>query len=49
VVRRCVDLHGGSIVIESTEGAGTTVHVTLPLFPLSINEGPSTIPTSPHP
>jgi PAS domain S-box-containing protein len=35
VVRRCVDLHGGSIVIESTEGAGTTVHVSLPLFPVS--------------
>jgi signal transduction histidine kinase len=31
VVRRCVELHGGSISIESAEGRGTTVRVRLPL------------------
>jgi signal transduction histidine kinase len=33
IVRRCVDLHGGSIHFESTEGRGTTFTVRLPLFP----------------
>jgi signal transduction histidine kinase len=32
IVQRCVQLHGGTIAIESTEGAGTTVTVRLPLF-----------------
>jgi signal transduction histidine kinase len=32
VVKRCVDLHGGTISIQSVEGAGTTVRVSLPLF-----------------
>ena len=32
IVKRCVDLHGGKIAIESTEGAGTMVRVRLPLF-----------------
>jgi PAS domain S-box-containing protein len=31
VVRRCVELHGGSISIESAEGRGTMVRVRLPL------------------
>jgi PAS domain S-box-containing protein len=31
VVRRCVELHGGTIAIESAEGHGTTVRVRLPL------------------
>lgn len=30
IVKRCVDLHGGSIVVDSIERAGTTV--TLPVF-----------------
>ena len=32
IIRRCVDLHGGSVRIDSTEGAGTQVTVELPLF-----------------
>jgi signal transduction histidine kinase len=32
IVKRCVDLHEGSIQCESEEGKGTTFTVTLPLF-----------------
>jgi PAS domain S-box-containing protein len=32
IVKRCVDLHGGQIEINSRPGEGTTVLVTLPLF-----------------
>lgn len=32
IVQRCVDLHGGGIKLESTEGVGTTVMVRLGLF-----------------
>jgi Signal transduction histidine kinase len=32
IVKRCVDLHGGSIKLESVEGGGTTVTVRLGLF-----------------
>lgn len=32
IVKRCVDLHGGSIQIESKEHGGTTVTVHLPVF-----------------
>ncbi len=35
IVRKCLDAHGGEIKIESTEDEGTTVRVTLPLFPES--------------
>jgi PAS domain S-box-containing protein len=31
VVKRCVELHGGTISIQSSEGQGTTVSVRLPL------------------
>ncbi|MGA2247578.1 MAG: HAMP domain-containing sensor histidine kinase [Verrucomicrobiota bacterium] len=34
VVKRCIELHGGTIELQSTEGAGTTVEVRLPLFRL---------------
>jgi PAS domain S-box-containing protein len=32
IVKRCVELHGGRIVIESRMGEGTTVCVRLPVF-----------------
>jgi signal transduction histidine kinase len=32
IVKRCVELHRGQIVCESTEGNGTTFTVSLPLF-----------------
>ncbi len=38
VVKRCVELHHGTISIQSTEGAGTTVQVVLPLYDPSAHE-----------
>jgi signal transduction histidine kinase len=32
LVKRCVELHGGTIEVDSKEGQGTTIVVTLPLF-----------------
>ena len=32
LVKRCADLHGGKIQIQSTLGTGTTVTVRLPVF-----------------
>jgi hypothetical protein len=53
IVKRCVDLHGGTIQLQSREGEGTTVTVRLPLFfaseprPSAKARGRSTNP--PHP
>lgn len=33
IVKDAVDLHGGTITVESREGAGTTFHIRLPLRP----------------
>jgi PAS domain S-box-containing protein len=33
LVKRCADLHGGQVSIESQVGTGTTVTVKLPIFP----------------
>jgi signal transduction histidine kinase len=33
IVKHCVDLHEGTIELESAVGNGTTVTVTLPMFP----------------
>jgi signal transduction histidine kinase len=40
IVKRCVDLHGGQIEIQSRAGEGTTVIVTLPLFAEHLIEQP---------
>ena len=32
IVKRCVDLHGGTLQLESKVNVGTTVAVKLPLF-----------------
>ena len=32
IVKRCVELHGGAIELQSRQGTGTTVTVRLPLF-----------------
>ncbi len=32
IVKRCVELHGGQILCQSSEGQGTTFEVKLPLF-----------------
>jgi signal transduction histidine kinase len=41
IVKRCVDLHGGRISLVSRLGEGTTVTVTLPLFPKTRSAKPS--------
>ena len=33
IVKDAIDLHGGTITVESTEGVGTTFHLSLPLRP----------------
>ncbi len=33
IVKRCVDLHGGRLVVTSREGAGTTFTLHLPVYP----------------
>jgi signal transduction histidine kinase len=36
VSRAIVDMHGGDMVVDSVEGEGTTVSITLPLRPPSV-------------
>ena len=45
IVKRCVDLHGGQIEINSRAGEGTTVLVILPLFAENVIEQPLETPT----
>jgi signal transduction histidine kinase len=44
IVKRCVELHGGSIQVNSTEGVGTDVTVRVPLYRIQRNDR-----QSPHP
>ncbi len=39
IVKRCVDLHGGSIVVESKLGEGTAVTVRLPMLSPAVPSG----------
>jgi signal transduction histidine kinase len=32
IVKRCIDLHGGKINVESKVGEGTSVTIKLPIF-----------------
>jgi PAS domain S-box-containing protein len=45
IVKRCVELHGGGITLESKLGEGTTVTVRLPLFTPNPNFTPRPILT----
>jgi signal transduction histidine kinase len=38
IVKHCVDLHGGKILVESKSGEGTTVTVRLPMFSATSRE-----------
>ena len=51
IVKRSVDLHGGHIHVDSTEGLGTTFIVTLPIAPSSSdpNSAPNQLPISSQP
>jgi signal transduction histidine kinase len=42
IVKRCVELHGGTIAFESKEGEGTTFIAALPLFGPSSGNGEQT-------
>ncbi len=44
LVKRCVELHGGSVDVESSLGKGTTITVRLPLFAASPSQAASTEP-----
>ncbi len=49
ITKTLVELHGGSITINSTEGKGTQIEFSLPLFPQSKINGPAddNMPISP--
>jgi len=40
IVKRCVDLHGGTIKLDSKSGEGTVVTVRLPVFSPTRHAGP---------
>jgi signal transduction histidine kinase len=35
-VKRCADLHGGRVQVNSKIGEGTTVTITLPVFGMNV-------------
>ena len=39
IVKRCVEVHGGQITCDSSEGQGTTFTVKLPLFAEAVERG----------
>ena len=47
IVKRCVDLHGGSIRIESKVGVGTAVTVRLPVFAPALTQTSAQLPSNP--
>jgi signal transduction histidine kinase len=52
IVKRCVELHGGSIRVDSEVGLGTTISVRLEVKPVdSVSSGPKSVlePSAPIP
>jgi signal transduction histidine kinase len=46
IVKHCVDLHAGTIELESAVGKGTTMTITLPMFPSTSEARTSTSSSS---
>ena len=48
IVKDVTDAHGGNITVESTEGAGTTFHIRLPIHPPNAPAQKNTVSSAPR-